>query len=840
MKMRTPILIGFVAAAFGVPSSPGQIIYPNDDVFVETSSDGLTTTTYDGSVASSQIVFGLGAANGTSTGRRRSYLEFTLGTTNVTSAKLRIYNYWGPNMGGGGNPTVSGTLALRGTLTGTPVQITEPASAAVTTFVPPAETNFTTIVSSLAVNPGAAGNPVGWYEFDITSWYNARLGQTTTLLLRGNFSGYDFALIEDREGTAYNNGSANTIPNSGPRILLNDTNVPPLSPPPQLAFPGAEGFGAYATGGRGGDVYYVTNLNDSGAGSLRYGITTASGSRTIVFSVSGNILLQSILYVDRPNITIAGQSAPGDGICLRDYSLNVKNAHDIVVRGLRVRRGDVIVRATGQPTGSTGLDTVSIDDSSNVIFDHCSLSWSCDEIFGIVQNQNVTVQWCIVSEPLGDPNALIHPYGTNHAYGMNCSATTLSVHHNLIAKYVIRGPQFEANDAVAGQGYEVWKEAVNNVLFDYRNSGSRYRTGVEEGAGNIPFRFHFINNFYIRNPTRTGAQEIEVLTNFGVTNTVKVHVSGNIGPNRPNDTLDQWSLVKLDSGDTPIRSAPADIQAQMSDVPLFIPPVPVTQHSASNAYKQVISLGGYSNVRDAVDLRVITDVLQRRYTNFLMSQSEVGGWPALNTYNVPSDTDRDGMPDYWEAANGLNPNSANNNHTNSDGYTDLEQYLNWLIEPHAVGAANSNVDVNLRTFTLGMASNATYTVSNPTNGTVTLLGDGRTARFTPTPSYFGRANFRFIATDTLAGGGMTNTVGLLITPPPPRFLNVAATASEVVLSGTGAPFTSFYLLTSTNVALPASNWTRLATNQFDAAGNFNLTNTPNQNVPQAFYRLQLP
>lgn len=607
-----------------------------------------------------------------------------------------------------------------------------------------------------------------------------------------------------------------------------------------VAFPGAEGFGAYATGGRGGDVYYVTNLNDSGTGSLRNGITTANGPRTIVFAVSGNILLQSILTINKPNITIAGQTAPGDGICLRDYSLNVANTHDVVVRGLRVRRGDVVVRATGRPTGSTGLDTVSIDDSTDVIFDHCSLSWSCDEIFGIVQNRNVTIQWCIISEPLGDPLSLIHPYGTNHAYGMNCSATTLSVHHNLIAKYVIRGPQFEANDAVAGQGYEVWMEAVSNVLFDYRNSGSRYRTGVEEGAGNVPFRFHFLNNLYLRNPSRTSAQEIEVLTNFGVTNTVKVHVKGNLGPNRLNDTLDQWALVRLDSGDTPIRQASAAITNQMSDSPLFTAPVPVTQHSASNAYKQVVSLAGYSSVRDAVDARVITDVLLRRYTNFLTSQTEVGGWPALSTYNVPTDTDADGMPDDWESANATNPYVANHNHTNADGYTDLEHYLQWLIEPHAVGTANSPVDVNLRTFTVGMASNATYTVSNPTNGAVTLLGDGRTARFTPSQNFFGRAHFQFVATDTLAGGGITNTVGLLITPAPPRILQVAAAAGAVVLAGSGPPFRYFHVLSATNLSLPASNWSHVATNQFDAAGGFSLTNFPVAGPEHVFYRLQLP
>lgn len=835
MNLRLPHLV-WLSLLCATGTSFGQTIYPNDDVFVETSTSGTTTTTSDGHAASSQIVYGLAAANGVATGRRRSYLEFTLGNTSVSSAKLRLYNYWGANMGGGGNPATSANIRLRGTLMSTPIQITEPPAMLVTNFLPPDETNFTTIVSGQLVDT------VGWHEFDITDWYNARLGQTTTLLLRGTAtSGFDFPLFEDRENTAYQNGSANTIPASGPRIVLNG-EPPPPPPSLQLAFPGAEGFGAYAQGGRGGDVYYVANLNDSGAGSLRNGITSASGPRTIVFGVSGNIQLQSELTINKPNLTIAGQTAPGDGICLRDYSLSVSGSHDVIVRGLRVRRGDVVVRATGRPTGSGGLDAVSIDDSSNVIFDHCSLSWSCDEIFGIVQNQNITIQWCIISEPLGDPLSLIHPYGTNHAYGMNCSATTLSVHHNLIAKYVIRGPQFEANDASVGQGYEVWKEAVNNVMFDYRNSGSRYRTGVEVGAGNIPFRFHFIKNFYIRNPSRTSAQEIEVLTNFGVTNTVKVHVAGNIGPSRPNDNLDQWTLVKLDDDDVPIRLASADITNQMSDVPLFTSPAPVTQHSASNAYKQVVSLAGYYPVRDAVDARVISNVVNRQFFDFLQSQSQVGGWPALNTYNVPTDTDRDGMPDFWEAALGKNPYVASNNATNSDGYTDLEHYLNWLLEPRAVAVANSFVDVNLRNYTQGMANNAAYAVSNPMNGTVTLLGDGRTARFTPSPDYFGRASFGFVSTDTLAGGGMTNTVSMLVTPAvQPRFTNIYRSGGNMVLSGSGGlPLANYYLLASADAAAPVGNWSRLATNQFDVSGNFSLTNVINASAVQTFYRLEIP
>ncbi|HUT31681.1 MAG TPA: hypothetical protein VMX13_17970 [Sedimentisphaerales bacterium] len=449
------------------------------------------------------------------------------------------------------------------------------------------------------------------------------------------------------------------------------------------AFPGAEGFGAYAAGGRGGDVYHVTNLSDSGPGSLRQGITTASGPRTIVFDLSGTIVLQSILRIDRPNITIAGQTAPGDGICIRDCSINIKNTHDIIVRCLRIRRGDVQVRASGRPTSSDGLDAVSINDSRNVIFDHVSLSWSCDEIFGIVQNQNVTIQWCIISEPLADP--LLHPYGHQHAHGLNDSANTLSIHHCLVANYVMRGPQFEANDALSSQGYNVYMEAVDNVLFDYKQSGSRYTTGIQSNppaAAGIAFRFHFVNNMYIRSPSRTAARDIEAATRWGVTDQLKVYVSGNIGPNRPTDDMNQWALVSLSDG-TNIRNAASDVQAQMSDVPLFVSSVPITTQTAQQAYDLVISHAGCSCKRDAVDLRIINNVNQKNFMDYLRSQEQVGGWPALNTYNVLMDTDGDAMPDIWETAHALDPNNPDdrNGDRDRDGYTNLEEYLNELCCP---------------------------------------------------------------------------------------------------------------------------------------------------------------
>jgi hypothetical protein len=257
----------------------------------------------------------------------------------------------------------------------------------------------------------------------------------------------------------------------------------------------------------------------------------------------------------------------------------------------------------------------------------------------------------------------------------------------------------------------------------------------------------------------------------------------------------------------------------------------------------VLSLAGCNQVRDVVDLRVISDVLSRKYASYLHSQSEVGGWPELNTYKVPTDTDHDGLPDYWETALGQNPCLANNNHTNADGYTDLEHYLNWLAELHAIAAEGSPVDVNLRTFTVGLANNATYMVSNPTNGTVSLLGDGRTARFVPTPGFTGLGGFQFTGTDALAGGGMTNTVAVVVTQPVPtlRFTDITAGPGELVLRGEGGPpCGKLVLLSATNPVLPASTWARIATNQFDAAGNFQLTHIPPAGTAVLFYRLQVP
>jgi hypothetical protein len=270
---------------------------------------------------------------------------------------------------------------------------------------------------------------------------------------------------------------------------------------------------------------------------------------------------------------------------------------------------------------------VSLDDSQNLIFDHCSLSWSCDEVFGIVRCENVTIQWCIISEPLSNPR--IHPYGDRHAFGLNTSANTLSLHHSLIANVVMRGPQFEANDVRRGMGYDVRMESINNVVFDYERSGSRYTTGIEdqpEEAEGTRFEFQFVNNHYL-SPDAT-RPEIEAVTKHGVTPQVKVFISGNVGPHRTTGSEPALAGVFEDLL-RPIRSASPAVQAQISTQRLFEPPVPVRLEPAQKVLERVLADAGASRPRDPVDDRVVKGVRERRFGGIIKSQTDVGSWPEL-------------------------------------------------------------------------------------------------------------------------------------------------------------------------------------------------------------------
>ena len=390
----------------------------------------------------------------------------------------------------------------------------------------------------------------------------------------------------------------------------------------EISFEGAAGFGAFARGGKGGKIIEVTRLDDDlknpPEGSFRWAVLQ-KGPRIVKFRLAGTIVLQDEVEIREPFITIDGGDAPGMGICLRGGSLEFNDTHDIIVRHIRVRLGDETTKSKNReqnlkrPKHSNALDCIGLTRCHDAIIDHVSTSWSCDELFSVVHCQNVTVQWCILAEPLSNPE--LHPYGDNHAFCFNSSADTLSVHHCLFARYVMRGPQFEANDMRKGDDYEVRMEAVNNVMFDYQKSGSRYTTGIEDHKDEATakgYAFQFVGNVYLGDPKRPA---IEAVMKHGVHSGVRAFASDR-------------KLVKL--SDTKGREKlMEDALKQLQDHPVFSSPTPIPPQSADEVLRTVLESAGCSQARDAVDQRVITSVREKKFQPVVHSQEEVGGWPKL-------------------------------------------------------------------------------------------------------------------------------------------------------------------------------------------------------------------
>jgi len=420
------------------------------------------------------------------------------------------------------------------------------------------------------------------------------------------------------------------------------------------AFPGAEGFGSTTPGGRGGTVRFVTNLNDAGPGSLREALE-ASGPRIVIFRVAGTIFLQTLIIVSDPYLTIAGQTAPGDGITIANESIRLKT-HDVIVRGIRCRPGDL----TGfqNPLDIEGMLMLGGSDPVyKVILDHCSFSWGIDknvtsfgpdEAFGDVI-RDITIQWCISGEAL---HSQYHPDGTSHAMGMDFSSIlSASSHHNLLAHNHGRQPQFSKYTT---------GESINNIVYNY----GQYATEVQTEA-----KVNIIGNYYKTGLDWSGnSVGIKVDDPDAPYGPVSVYVQGNVGPGRPIDEGNEWDAV---NGDEAYRS--------------FSPPTPlsgVITNTATDAYELALANAGVFP-RDSVDKRIIYDVVHGT-GHKIESQSDVGGWPVLAPGTSPLDSDNDGMPNTWEIANGLNPNSASdgNGDLDGDGYTNVEEYINGLIVPH--------------------------------------------------------------------------------------------------------------------------------------------------------------
>jgi len=430
-----------------------------------------------------------------------------------------------------------------------------------------------------------------------------------------------------------------------------------------LAFPSAEGFGAYSKGGRNGQVLFVTNLNDYNPeneepiiGSLRWACDTY-GPRTVIFKVSGLIELKTWLTIINPYITIAGQSSPGDGICLKNFGLSIRT-HDVIVRYLRCRPGDEMGI---DKEGGFETDAISISEfSENVIIDHCSASWSIDETLSIHSREpgnpplSVTVQWCIISESLNDS---YHPNGP-HGYGSLIKFTgNASFHHNLYAHHSSRNPHVDTY--LGGMTLDF----RNNVIYNYGNPGNTM--------------FDPIDMNYIGNYIKPGLDTKFTDIGFGLVaessmedsllgqNVRRIYPEGNILEGK--DYINQWDMFykvyNRNKMDKPFEVAN------------------ITTELASDAFENVLmNAGATLPNRDSVDFRIIADV--RNGTGSIIdSQSQVGGWPNYKSAVAPIDDDNDGLPDEWEIKYGLDPanNLDNNLDNDKDGYTNIEEWLNGTI-----------------------------------------------------------------------------------------------------------------------------------------------------------------
>lgn len=456
-------------------------------------------------------------------------------------------------------------------------------------------------------------------------------------------------------------------------------NLPPSDFDTQQvpAFPGAEGFGKYTTGGRGGTVYIVTNLNDSGQGSLRWALE-AREPRIVVFEVSGTIHLKSPIRVQHPNLTIAGQTAPGDGITIANYWLNFVNMNNLVVRFIRFRPGD-----TSSEESNAGFG-VYMDQ---VIFDHCSFSWANDELASFYAVKNFTMQWSIFSEAL---HRSIHSKGA-HGFGTIAGGKNVSWHHNLIAHANQRMTMLDHPGLYQNNNSEIiqlWRGITdfrNNVIYNWE---FRSTSGGAEGEFNI------INNYYKPGPATISSSRSFILNplrtsdgNGGTFNYGKFFLNGNnlfgnssvTNNNWIGATLENSSLTEQFLSSTRVSTAfpiPNDIYTR--------------NYSANEAYQRVLNSAGASYARDAVDIRIINETRNGTFTfngskgstgGIIDSQRDVGGWPTLKSLPAPKDTDRDGIPDEWEVANGLNPQVPNDKEYNlSPYYTDIEVYINSLVQ----------------------------------------------------------------------------------------------------------------------------------------------------------------
>ena len=430
-----------------------------------------------------------------------------------------------------------------------------------------------------------------------------------------------------------------------PAVILR--NFHPPYPP---AFPEAEGFGKFTKGGRGGRVYEVTHLGDKGPGSFR-AACEAQEPRIVVFRTSGTINLESRISIKHPFITIAGQTAPGDGICIKNYMVKI-DTDQVIIRYMRFRPGD-----------EAGIEQDGFGGEGNfIMIDHCSVSWGIDETFSINKGSNLTVQWCMITESLYDS---IHKKG-KHGYGGLWGGPGGSWHHNILAHHSSRNPRASGNK--------------DSGLMDYRNNVV-YNWGFNSAYGGELWPRNWVNNYYKYGPATQEKVRHRIFIQSDARG--KMYADGNYVFGFPEITTDNWKGIEYSpQGDATEKTL------RVSE-PFVV--APVRTQAAEEAFMLVLKHAGASLSRDAVDRRIIEEIRTGTATygetwggggkGIINSQKAVGGWPLLQNKPAPLDSDHDGMPDDWEESHGLDPENPKDGSTleKNNGYTHLEEYINSLI-----------------------------------------------------------------------------------------------------------------------------------------------------------------
>lgn len=466
--------------------------------------------------------------------------------------------------------------------------------------------------------------------------------------------------------------------------------------PAQLAFPGAQGYGRFAIGGRGGKVVTVTNLNDSGDGSLRHAVENIKGPRTIVFNVSGNIELKSRLVVSDKYVTIAGQTAPGKGITISRAPIGL-TGDDGIIRFLRVRIG----------AGRT-YDGMGLTGANHSIIDHSSISWTIDESFSSRGAHNITLQRTLISEALNIANHGKYEEGKMHGYAATIGGDIGSFHHNLLAHNY--GRNWSMGGGLNGDGYYTGRLDIrNNVVYNW---GHRTTDG---GAHEV----NFVNNYYKPGPSTTLFFALTMQHEGVGLGSQKAYFAGNVMPGT-------FGLENQEKGRRSRISNNEKVDYEtFVDEPFF--PSYVETQPAMVAYKSVLSDVGSNLPLDDHDQRIIQETIDSTYkysgsksglAGMIDTEEDAGGWEDYPEESRPEDwdTDKDGLPDWWEKAKGLNVNSSEgdfseaNADTNKNGFTEMENYLNWLAEPHYIINAGEELEISADDLFKGFTKSPKYSV----------------------------------------------------------------------------------------------------------------------------------